>query len=57
MWYHSLAILLPLPRRYAREIKDMSSRGDYEIPTGGHNEGDGRVVRRCPVPHGTGASN
>ena len=31
-------ILLPLPRRYAREIKGMSQRGDYEIPAVGVKE-------------------
>ena len=30
--------LLPFPRGYAREIKDMSYRGDYEIPAGDGKE-------------------
>ena len=43
----TLTILLSLPRRYSREIKYMSYRGDYEIQAGECKEAFRRVILFC----------
>ena len=42
--YHSLIILLPLPRGYAIEIKGVPWKGDYDIPIENDKETFWKVI-------------